>query len=88
MRPVGKEVVQVADINKGTYIQTYQYTISLIAIDFTFLEGRDNEIVVKGLAVANSHSNRVSYVFMRPYGWEKVPMFNARINQGIDHGCN
>jgi len=51
--------VQVADINKGTYIQTYQSTMSLIVIDFTFLEGRDNEIVVKDLAVADSHLNMV-----------------------------
>ena len=30
----------------------------------------------------NSHINRVSsYVFKRPYGWEEVPMFNARMNQ-------
>ena len=33
--------MQIADINKGTYIQTYQSTMSLIVIDFTFLEGRD-----------------------------------------------
>ena len=51
--------MQIADINKGTYIQTYQSTMSLIVIDFTFLEGRDNEIV-KELAVADSHVNRVS----------------------------
>jgi len=81
--------VQVADINKDTYIQTYQSTMSLIVIDFTFLEGRDNEIVVKELAVTNSHINRVSsYVFKRPYAWEEVPMFNARMNQAIGHGCN
>jgi hypothetical protein len=48
--------VQIADISKGTYIYTYQSTMQLIVIDFTFLEGRDNEIV-KELAVANSHVN-------------------------------
>lgn len=81
--------MQIADINKGTYIQIYQSTMSLIVIDFTFLEGRDNEIVVKELAVADSHTNRVSsYVFKRPYGWEEVSMFNARMNQAIGHGCN
>jgi len=81
--------VQIADINKGTYIQTYQSTVSLIVIDFTFLEGRDNEIVVKDRAVADSHNNRISsYVFKRPYGWEGVSMFNARMNQAIGHGCN
>jgi len=25
---------------------------------------------------------------MTPYGCEELPMFNARINEGIDHGCN
>jgi len=80
--------VQIADINKGMYIQTYQSTMSLIVIDFTFLEGRDNEVVVKVLVVADSHINRASsYVFKRPYGREEVPMFNARMNQAIGHGC-
>jgi hypothetical protein len=31
---------------------------------------------------------KASYIFKRPYAWEKVPRFNARINQGIDHGRN
>jgi hypothetical protein len=80
--------VQIADINKGKHIQTYQSAMSLIVINFTFLEGRDNEIVVKELGVADSHSNRASsYVCKRPYRWEEVPMFNARLNQAIDHGC-
>jgi len=52
--------VQVADINEGTYIQTYQSTMSLLVTDSPFLEGRDNEIVVKAQAVANSHINGVS----------------------------
>jgi len=30
---------------------------------------------------------RRTHVFKRPYGWEEVPMFNARMNQTIDHGC-
>ena len=81
--------MQVADINKGTYIQTQQSTMSLMVTDFTFLEGRDNEIMVKEPAVADFHSNRVSsYVFKRPYRWEKFPMFIARMNQAIGHGCN
>ena len=78
--------MQIADINKGTYIQIYQSTMSLIVTDFTFLDGRDNEIVVKELAVADSHIKRVSlYVFKRPCGWEEVHMFNARMNQAIGH---
>ena len=58
-------------------------------INFTFLEGRNGEIVVKYLAAVDSHSNRVSsFAFKRPYGWEEVPLFNARMNEGIDLGCN
>jgi hypothetical protein len=58
-------------------------------IDFMYFERRDGDIVVKELAAVDSHCNRVSsYVFKRPYGWEEMPMFNARINEAIDHGCN
>jgi hypothetical protein len=28
------------------------------------------------------------HIFKRPYGWEEVPMFNARMNQIIGQGCN
>jgi hypothetical protein len=63
--------------------------MALLMIDFTYMEGRDGELVVKGLAVADSLGNRVSsYVFKRQYAWEQVPMFNARINKAMDHGCN
>jgi hypothetical protein len=63
--------------------------MSLIVIDVTFLKGRDNEIVVKELAVADTHINRVSsYVFKRQYGSEEVLIFNARMNQAIGYGCN
>ena len=63
--------------------------MSVLVIDLTYLEGWDCELVVKELAAVDSHSNRVSsYVFKSPYVWEEVPMFNARINQDIDHGCN
>ena len=49
--------------------------MSLIAIDFTFLEGRDGEIVVKELTVVDSHNNRVSsYVSKGPYGWKFHPL--------------
>jgi hypothetical protein len=45
--------------------------------------------MVMDLALIDSHSNRASsYVFKRPYRWEEVPTFNARMNQAIDHGCN
>jgi hypothetical protein len=63
--------------------------MSLLVIDFTYLEGREYDIVVKELAAVDSHSNRVSsYIFKRPHAWEEIPMFNARINEAFDHGCN
>jgi len=63
--------------------------MSLLVIDFTYMAGRDGELVIKDLAAVDSHSNMVSsYVFKRPYGWEEIPIFNTRINQAIDHGRN
>jgi hypothetical protein len=82
-------VVQGPDINKGTYTFMNQSTMSLVVIDFTFLEGRDNEIVVKELAIAHSRSNRVSsYVFKKPYCWSELPNFTAKLNSAITHTCN
>ena len=42
------------------YTHIYQSTISLLVIDFTYLEGKDGELVVKGFSAVDSHSNRVS----------------------------
>jgi len=81
--------VQVADINKHTFTHTCLSAMSLLVIGFIYLEGRNGEIMVKKLAAADSHSNKVSsHVFKRPYGSEEVPLFDARMNQAIDHGCN
>ena len=65
MRPVGAAaaavaVVRVADINKGKFTHDYQSALSLLVIAFTFLEGRDGELVVKEMAAVGSNSNRVS----------------------------
>ena len=55
--------------------------------DITFLDGQDFELVVKELAVVDSHSNMVSsYVVKRPYSWHKVPEFKPGKYQAIDHG--
>jgi len=63
--------------------------MSLLVIDFTYLGGRYGELLVKELATVDSHRNRVSsYIFKKPYEWEEVPMFNAGINEAIDHGCD
>jgi len=75
--------------NKVHILIFYQSTMTLLVIDFTYLEGRDDDIVFKELAAVDSHSNRFSsYVFKRPYGWEEIPMFNGRMNEAIYHGCN
>jgi len=63
--------------------------MTLLVIDFTCLEGRGSELVIKELAVAEYQSNRVSsYMFKKPYLWEEELGFNARINCIIDHGYN
>ena len=81
--------MQTTDINKVRTFIFYQLTMSFLVIDFTYLEGRDGDIVVKEFSVVDFHSNSVaSYLFKRPYGWEEVPLFNARTNEAIDHGCN
>jgi len=69
LQPVGASaaVVQVSSINKGKYTHNCQSTMSLLVIDFTYLEGKDGELVVEDLAAVDSHSNSVSsYVFKRP----------------------
>jgi hypothetical protein len=91
LQPVGgaAAVVQVSSINKGTYIHIYQSVLSLLVIDFTYLEGRDGEILVKELAAVDSHTRRVSsYIFKRPYGWEELPQFNAQMNEVITYWFN
>ena len=58
MRPVGEAaVVQVTGINKGTYIHIYQSAMSLLVIDFTYLDGRDGNIVVKEFATVDYSRN-------------------------------
>jgi len=63
--------------------------MSLFVIDFSYLDLRVRDIVIKELAALRFQNNRVSsYEFRRLYGWEEVPLFNAKMNQAIDHGCN
>ena len=81
--------MQAANINKVCRLIFYQLTMPVLVIDFTYLEGRDGDIVVKELAAVDFQSNRVeSYVFKRPYSWEEVRMFSAQINEALDHSCN
>jgi hypothetical protein len=91
LQPLGASVavMQVSSINKGTCTNYRQSKMSILVIDFTYLEGKDGELVVKELAAVDSHSSRVSsYVFKRPYSWKDLSLFNVRLNEAIDHGCN
>ena len=70
LQPLGASaaVVQISSIIKGTYTNYCQSKMSLLVNDFTYLEGKDCELVVKELAAVDSHRSRVSsYVFKRPY---------------------
>ena len=63
-------VVQVTRINKSTYNYNYPSAMALLAIDLTYLKGKDGKFAVKELSVADSQSNRVSsYVFKKLYAW-------------------
>ena len=53
-------VVQFANINKGMFNHDYQSAIYFLLTDFTYLEGRDGELVVKELVAVDSHCNLVS----------------------------
>jgi hypothetical protein len=44
--------------------------------------------VVKELPVAHSCSNKVLYVFKKPYCWDELPMFAAKLNSAITHSIN
>ena len=56
--------MQTTNINKVRTLIFYQSTMSLLVIDFTYLEGRDGDFVVKELAAFDSQTNRISlYVF-------------------------
>jgi hypothetical protein len=90
LRPVGgaAAVVQVTGINKGTYTLIYHSVMSLLVIDFTFLDGRDDDIVVKELAAVVFQRHRFSsYIFKKPYDWEAVSMFTAQLNEAVAIYC-
>jgi hypothetical protein len=70
----GAAVVQVANINKGTNIQTHQSAMSLIVIDFSFLDGRIMKSWFKSWQLPTLTVIGSRHVFKRPYGWEKVPV--------------
>jgi len=75
--------VHPTNINKVRTVIFYQSTMFLLVIDFTYLEGRNGDIVVDFQSIRVS-----SHVFKRPYGCDEIPIFKARINEAIDHGCN
>ena len=52
--------MQTTNINTVRTVIFYQLTVSLLVIDFTNLEGRDGDIVVKELAAVDFHSTRIA----------------------------
>ena len=56
----------------------YLSTMSFLVIDFTYLERRVGDIVVKGLAAVDTQRTRSLPVFNISYGSEKVAIFNTR----------
>jgi len=68
----GAAVVQTTTINKVRTLIYYQLKMSPLVIDFTYLEVRAGDIVVKEFVAVDFHSNRrASYLFKCPYVWEK-----------------
>jgi hypothetical protein len=85
LRPVGgAAVVQGANIKLRTF-KLISLEMPLIVIDLTFLEGRNNEIVVKELAVADSHSKSVSSYVFNPLNAELKPIFDLLALLGVHH---
>jgi len=61
----------------------------LLVIDFTYLERRNFDIVVKELEAFDFQNNNISsYHFKKPYASAELLVFNARINEAIDQGYN
>jgi len=71
-------ILQTKNINKLRTLIFHQLTMSLLVIDFKYLEGRDGDIVVKELVAVDFQSTKVVLcVFKKPYGCEELPMFNT-----------
>jgi len=49
----------------GRYTYNYQLTMSLLEIDFTYLEGRDVELVVNDLAGVDSIITASLHMYLR-----------------------
>ena len=81
--------MQVSGTTKVTYTHKYESTMFLLMIDFTYLEEKYGELVVKYFSVFNSCSSRASSCgFKRPYRWENLSFFNVKMNEAIYHCCN
>ena len=52
--------MQTTNINNVRTFIFYQLAMSLLVIVFTYLEGRDGDVVVKELAAVNFQSNSVA----------------------------
>jgi hypothetical protein len=63
--------------------------MALVVVDFTFLQGNDNEWIVKKLAVADCQTNRVSsFLFKSPHPWKELSAAQKKKNSELVHGTN
>jgi hypothetical protein len=62
--------------------------MSVLLVDFKFLHGRDGELVVKKLTVANPRVNLVTtYGFKPPYALKELSKFITNLNKNVGHNC-
>jgi hypothetical protein len=67
----------------------YKFEISLLAVDLNFFYGKNNEWVVKELAVADCQPNSgSSFHFKSPYVWTKHSPVHTKMNSELEHGNN
>jgi hypothetical protein len=67
----------------------YQFEMVLIAVDFNFFHGKNDEWVVKELAAADCQTNHVSsFLFKSPYCWTELSPVHRERNSELEHGNN
>ena len=84
-----KEVCSTHRDEFTNFMGSPRKAMSLLMTDLPYLEGRNGEPVVRELAAIDSHITGSHHTSLRDRpSWKEVPMFNARMNQAIEHGCN
>ena len=76
--------MQVSGINKGITLLIISLQCLSLVIDFTYLEGKDCELLVEELTAVDSGGNSVC---LRDLTAGNLSLSNVRMNEAIDHGC-